>query len=29
MYLDIVDADVLVHNRRGKWLPKEGLRITL
>lgn len=24
MYLDVADPDVLVHNRDGKWLPKEG-----
>ena len=24
MYLDVPDPDVLVHNRDGKWLPKEG-----
>jgi iron(II)-dependent oxidoreductase len=24
MYLDVADPDALVHNRGGKWLPKEG-----
>jgi iron(II)-dependent oxidoreductase len=24
MYLDVADPDALVHNRDGKWLPKEG-----
>ena len=24
MYLDAADPDALVHNRGGKWLPKEG-----